>query len=129
MSDEPGPTPLEYETPQAYRPPPDDGPARPAVAGGMAFLFGVVAWFGLTILVCGSGSIQLAGGVGAAPPKSRWAGPVLAMFLLAGVAASVFLNNHRDPRRSRREFVLALLLGVGAAVLIHGACFALNVTQ
>ena len=118
-ADDPKPTPLEYETP-----PPDAGPAQAGEVVSQALLIAIAAWFVLTLVVCGSGSIRLEG---SAPPKSRWILPVVVMLALAGVAASVYASNRRDPRRSRREFVLALLLGVGLAVLVHGACFVVSV--
>ena len=120
-----GPTPLEYETPPA-----DAGPAEAGEVASRALLVGVVAWFVLATVVCGSGSVQVIYGPYSTPPsKWQWAWPVAAMAALAAVATLIYANNRRDPRRSRREFVLALLLGVGAAVLVHGACFIVNVTQ
>ena len=120
-----GPTPLEYETP-----PLDFGPAEAGEVASRALLVGIVAWFVLAMVVCGSGSVQIIYGPYTVPPSRwQWAWPLAAMAALAAVATLVYVNNRRDPRRSRREFVLALLLGVGAAVLIHGACFAFNVTQ
>ena len=121
MADPPNPKPtLHYEPPT-----PERGPARTPIVLGLAAVLGAGAWFLLGWLYLVGHMVRVVNGVGVTLPfLERWLPALLGMAVLALAAFGLFALLRRSPRRDRREAGLAFLVGVGAAVLVHGTCFA-----
>ena len=111
------PTQLEYrdakeDTPEIL------SPTMGLVALGAAFGFVVAFALAIVLILSQSDLTYHPGAPGRPTPRWVYLPPVA--LAVAGLAAGVLLLR----RRSRRDVGAGLLIGLGLAVLIYGACFA-----
>ena len=108
---DPSPLPLGYATPQKLR---QSEKVSAAVLGALLAIF-VVGWFG---------AITFPNLYGPVPPAPRSLVGIIAFFMLAvfAIVASVVLWGRR-PMRPSRWFLFGIMIGLGIAGLLEGACW------